>query len=86
VFRINVSKRPSVAASYSSLSPKVKRQVEKRIDRLRRRGPDSPGVEKLKGVDPPRYRDRTGDYRIIFEVHGRELDILEIVNRKDAYR
>lgn len=43
-------------------------------------------VKKLKGVDPPEYRLRAGDYRVRFELDGETVRILRVRNRREAYR
>ena len=43
-------------------------------------------VKKLKGVNDV-YRVRTGDLRIIFEKHGKEILVLEVSRRnEDTYK
>jgi mRNA interferase RelE/StbE len=43
-------------------------------------------VKKLKGRDA--WRIRVGDYRVIYEIHGRVLQILVITvgHRREIYR
>ena len=43
-------------------------------------------VKKLKGRDA--WRIRVGDYRVIYEIHDRELQVLVITvgHRRDVYR
>lgn len=44
-------------------------------------------VKKLKGIDPPEFRLRVGDYRLFFaEEPTGTLQIRTVKNRKDAYR
>jgi mRNA interferase RelE/StbE len=45
-------------------------------------------TKKLKGKTKSYFRVRTGNYRIIYEVHNQELiiDIIEVGHRKDIYR
>jgi mRNA interferase RelE/StbE len=45
-------------------------------------------TKKLKGTAKFYFRVRTGNYRIIYEVHNQELiiDIIEVGHRKDIYR
>ena len=44
--------------------------------------------KQLAGEDPPLYRVRVGDYRILYHVDGNVLVILvvQIGHRKDVYR
>ena len=48
--------------------------------------PRPQGAEKLTGDD--KYRLRQGDYRILYEIHDRELivTVVRIGNRRDVYR
>ena len=48
--------------------------------------PRPPDVKKLKGR--PAWRIRVGDYRVIYEIHDRELQILVITvgHRREIYR
>ena len=50
--------------------------------------PRPSGVKKLRGSDTSTYRVRVGNYRILYEIDDRTQTIylLEIADRKDAYR
>jgi mRNA-degrading endonuclease RelE of RelBE toxin-antitoxin system len=43
-------------------------------------------VERLTDVEPPELRLRLGDYRVRFYDLGDTLQILRVLNRRDAYR
>ena len=43
-------------------------------------------VQGLRGIHPPEFRLRVGDWRVRFHDHGDWIDVLRIRNRKDAYR
>ena len=44
-------------------------------------------VKQLEGFDPPRYRLRVGDWRLIFRKRGGDsIEILRVRNRRQAYR
>ncbi|MGI8746158.1 MAG: type II toxin-antitoxin system RelE family toxin [Bryobacteraceae bacterium] len=48
---------------------------------------DAGNVKQLQGFEPPRYRPRIGDWRLIFRVN--KPDVIELVrvrNRGEAYR
>jgi len=49
--------------------------------------PRPPGVKKMQGAENL-WRVRVGDYRIVYEIHDREIVIvvLRIAHRKDVYR
>jgi mRNA-degrading endonuclease RelE of RelBE toxin-antitoxin system len=43
-------------------------------------------VKKLRGISPPEYRLRVGDYRIRFDMEGEAIRVLRVRNRREAYR
>ena len=43
-------------------------------------------VKRLQGVDPPLYRLRTQDHRVIFRDFGDSMEITRVRNRSEAYR
>lgn len=43
-------------------------------------------VRRLQGVEPPLYRLRTQDHRVIFRDLGDSIEVTRIRNRKDAYK
>jgi mRNA interferase RelE/StbE len=82
---------------YQVILPK---SVQKKLDRLPadivnrvltclavlERNPRPPDVKKLKGRNA--WRIRVGDYRIIYEIHDRALQIILITigHRREVYR
>jgi mRNA-degrading endonuclease RelE of RelBE toxin-antitoxin system len=43
-------------------------------------------VKRLQGVDPPLYRLRTQDHRVIFRDLGGHIEVTRVRDRKDVYR
>ena len=43
-------------------------------------------VKRLQGIDPPLYRLRTQDHRVIFRDLGEAIEITRVRNRREAYR
>jgi len=43
-------------------------------------------VKRLQGVEPPLYRLRTQDLRVIFRDLGDFIEVTRVRNRKDAYK
>lgn len=74
-----------------SLPPKIRRQVGKRAKALHTT-PFPASAKKLKDVETPDgdpvYRERSGDYRILYAVRTKPdlILILDIDHRKDVYR
>ncbi len=44
----------------------------------------TPNVKRLQGS--PLYRLRIGDYRVVFKAEGRQITVMKIIDRKDAYK
>lgn len=74
-----------------SLPPKIRKQVGKRARNLLK-SPFPPSSKRLIDVETPEgdpvYRERSGDYRILYIVRSNpaEVLILDIGHRKDIYR
>ncbi|MSV36325.1 MAG: hypothetical protein EXQ47_12120 [Bryobacterales bacterium] len=43
-------------------------------------------VKRLQDVEPPLFRLRTQDYRVIFRDLGGSIEVSRVRDRKDAYR
>jgi mRNA-degrading endonuclease RelE of RelBE toxin-antitoxin system len=43
-------------------------------------------VRRLQGADPPIYRLRTQDHRVIFRDLGDFIEVTRVRNRREAYR
>ena len=78
--------RPAVLKRLERLPRKDLRRIKKRIDDLAENLPN-PATTKMKGNNSF-HKIRTGDYRIIYEIHEERLVILvvKIGHRKDVYK
>lgn len=43
-------------------------------------------VKRLQGFEPPLYRLRTQDHRVLFRDQGAYIQVIRVRDRKDAYR
>ncbi len=41
-------------------------------------------LKRLSGFTPPLYRLRSGDFRAYYRIHGAEVVVLRVTDRKDA--
>ncbi len=49
--------------------------------------PRPPGARKLTGFDPPAWRVRIGDYRIVYDIDDAEVTVLAVnVAPREVYR
>ena len=64
----------------------VQRRLRTHIDRLAA-NPIPSGAKKLHGNEPY-YRIRVGDYRVVYQIEGKQLVIIvvKIGHRKEVYR
>lgn len=63
---------------------KQDKSTQKRIMGAISKLPLSGDIKKLQGIDG--YRLRVGDFRVIFDVNGIIIDIIEIGNRGQIYK
>jgi mRNA interferase RelE/StbE len=72
--------------SMKRLPKKELRRIKKKIDDLAENLPD-PVTTKMKG-DNSFHKIRSGDYRIVYEIHDDRLVILvvKVGHRKDVYK
>jgi mRNA interferase RelE/StbE len=84
--RYSVEFRPAVLKSMKRLPKKELRRIKKKIDDLAENLPD-PVTTKMKG-DNSFHKIRSGDYRIVYEIHDDRLVILvvKVGHRKDVYK
>lgn len=43
-------------------------------------------VKRLEGIEPPLYRLRTQNHRVLFRDRGDHIEVTRVRDRKDAYR
>lgn len=83
--RYRVLLKRSAAKELAALESADRERIVESIQSLAD-NPRQPGAQKLSGQD--RYRLRRGDYRILYEIHDREVVVIvvKIGNRRDVYR
>ena len=47
---------------------------------------DAGDVRQLEGFEPPTYRLRIGDWRILFRRRDDSIEVVRVRNRSEAYR
>ena len=77
---------PAAERDRRKLPPEIRSRITQTLLALER-DPRSPDIAKLSGT-VNRWRVRTGDYRILFEVDdtAQTVLVLRIVHRREAYR
>jgi mRNA interferase RelE/StbE len=76
--------KESVARDLKRLDPPVAAAILQKLETVLAQ---SPGKDKqLTGDFTGLYSWRTGDYRVIYSLHGETILVLRIAHRKDAYK
>jgi mRNA interferase RelE/StbE len=83
-YRIEVA--PAAARQLRKFDPQARRRIQAAVELLAT-DPRPPGAKKLVGGDGE-WRVRTGDYRIVYEIHDQVLVILVVAigHRRDIYK
>ncbi len=84
--KYTVEFRPNVLKSVKRFPKRDLVKIKKKIDELSINLPD-PAITKMKGNNTF-HKVRSGDYRIVYEIHDDKLVILivKIGHRKDVYK
>jgi len=84
--KYSVEFRPAVLKSLKRFPKKDLVKIKKKIEELGSNLP-SPNITKMKGKNPF-HKIRSGDYRIIYEIHDDKVVILivKIGQRRDVYK
>lgn len=48
--------------------------------------PAGANIKKLKGFNPPLYRLRSGNYRVLYRIEGLVVTIMRVIDRKELER
>lgn len=78
--------KPSALKELAKIPPPARTRIEQAIDGLGVE-PRPIGCRKIRGSGTA-YRLRVGDYRVIYEVHDKDLVVIvvRVGHRKDVYR
>ena len=84
--RYEIIIKPSAEKGLDRLPRSARKRIVEALEKLRA-NPRPPGAIKLAGEENA-WRIRIGDYRILYEIHDKELVVLvvRVAHRKDAYR
>ena len=84
--RYRLALKPSAERAFLGLPREVQRRLDRRLLALQD-DPRPPGTKALAG-EAGLYRLRVGDYRIVYEVHDKEILVLVLAigHRREIYR
>lgn len=75
---------PSAERDLRGLDKVVARRVAEKLRTIEAEGRVVGDVKRLTG-QPPRFRLRVGDYRVLFEVAEDTIKVWRVVHRREAY-
>jgi mRNA interferase RelE/StbE len=75
--------RPRARKDLGRLDREVRGRV---IDAVSRLSEDQSGIRRLEGYEPPLFRIRVGDWRILFTIEAGVATIQRVLPRDKAYR
>lgn len=83
-YRVQVA--PAAVRQLRKLDPPARRRIQAAVELLAQ-DPRPAGAKKLVGGDDE-WRVRTGDYRMVYEIHDQVLLVLVLAvgHRRDIYR
>jgi len=86
VFRVEFT--PAAARDLKRLDPYVRSQLLRAATILSEAPyPSSSGrIKLLVGLQPPHFRLRVADYRMIYRIEGSHVLIVRVAHRREAYR
>lgn len=68
------------------LTPSTKKKIKAALIELKKDPYSYPSLKKLVNVRVGKFRVRIGDYRLRFDIVGKEIRLHLIMHRKDIYR
>ncbi len=83
----SVKLTPSFQKDLECLPPKMQERVLESLPRLEENplGPP-PKIKRLKGQGVGQWRLRVGDYRVRYDVVGKDVVLYRVRDRKEVYR
>lgn len=72
---------------YDELPAFIRAAVRDGIDKHQQYGPERESksrIKRLRGLEKPEYRLRLGDIRVFYDVRAEDVEVLGIVDKKDA--
>jgi mRNA interferase RelE/StbE len=83
-YRIVITKKAK--RDIDSLEIVVKERLGKKLLHVSTLDDIRPAIRQLVDSRIGKYRLRVGDYRVLFDLEGRDVVILRVQHRKDVYR
>ena len=82
---IQVVIMPSAERDLKALDSVAAQRVPEKLRKITTQGQIVGDVKRLVG-QPPRFRLRVGDYRVLFRLESDTMKVYRIVHRREAYQ
>jgi mRNA interferase RelE/StbE len=83
-YRVVITKKAK--RDIDALEHVVRERLRKKLIQVMKLSDIGPVVRELVDSRIGEYRLRVGDYRVLFDLEGRDIVILRVQHRKDVYR
>ena len=80
-----VYKKPAVKA-IQKLPPHIKKRLKNKLEWFIEQADPLSFAEPLTKPADAQYRFRVGDYRVLFDVEGKNIVVLHVQHRREVYR
>ena len=84
----NVEFTPAAGRDLKKMNPALRTQLLQAC-RILTEAPYPSGSERIKllvGGSPRHFRLRVSDYRIVYRIEGRQVIVIRVAHRREAYR
>ncbi|MFH1218906.1 MAG: type II toxin-antitoxin system RelE/ParE family toxin [Candidatus Eisenbacteria bacterium] len=85
--RYEIILSPEAIQDLKSLNARTRAEVRDGIEKHLRHGPrktTKSRIKRLRGVSRPEFRLRVGEVRVFYDVSGRKVQVLAIVEKAEA--
>lgn len=82
--RLRVEWTRQADADISNLGKRDRLRVETAVQRFA--DTESGHIKRLRGIDPPRFRLRVGEWRVVFRRETGVIYVHRVLHRREAYR
>jgi mRNA interferase RelE/StbE len=83
-YRVVITKKAK--RDIDALEHVVRERLRKKLIQVMKLSDIGPAIRELVDSRIGGYRLRVGDYRVLFDLDGRDIIILRVQHRKDVYR
>ena len=81
--RFQVVLTEHAVADLEGVSKEIREQIQRDLKTLQTSPlPSGTQIKRLKGFRPPIYRQRSGDFRVLYRIREEKVTVLRVIDRK----